>query len=959
MRHLKLVFFIFLFLGLFYAEPSYAKETVQNSDLKDMAIHTYGGGVLLQKVFNAISLILYGDSKTGLGKAFNGILRITLAIGGMSSVALAFFREKFDPLIRNFLLPAIGIVSCVLVPKTTVNIYDHLASKTSSTQVGVLYQVSNVPFVLAKIATLASSMGYQLECLFTGSSHGVNDQMYNWTGNIYAANEVFKAKKCRIASPVLETNFREFCRECVFRDLGIGLYSKDALVKTSNILQFLEKNTSNIRTVFYKDAQEEKILTCKEAMKQMNLLFKNGNAEKSAKEIAIGELGDQVHFLLDKQKNGTDVQNLIKQQIAIDVLREEIPGNLSSFSSRRAEILQKENQKTLGALGVSSIVAMRNFFEATIYMVFPIVVLISLLSFGIKSLIQWLHFILWVNIWPVFYIVINFMLSSIWDLRKQAIDPSALHGNLSLTLSTSEGLMDLYSSMESIAAISMAFIPFLSWIIIKGGVGQMVQMASSLMAPAQSAASTSAQEVTSGNYSYGNLSLDNVSGYNSSMYKQSYSGSYSQGSVMIDSGSETMTYVPDQGQMYLKQSDSYLREGVSRTEAFNSSLQNSLSRSESSTFEASTAVSSGITETGNKAVGLSEAISRHLQSGENFNTQEMSSAYKAYQYVQGASEDYATTHGIGKDAAIKEMISGSVGGGLFGVKGDFQMSSQDGVSKSEGHQASDRTFDSKTFQDQIQTIKNLSKGEVASVLGSEDAKYHEDFVQSYSNTESSVDQWRAAHSQHESLSNLSSDMKSENLSVHQNLNQRFVEFLAEKFDNDTSLVVSNAELPHSDPRKAALIDEFVSEYIPAKTTVNNSIPEYYESHKTNVKSNHITNFPENQQNIYKEGVAKIGHSFGDTQKSIDDIENRVLEDKVNRDQRIDEKKGNLSGQYNPMKNETKQITDYDNPILVQYFKESAVMHPVKTTKGISVGVWNMLFGDQNQSLQGGQNEQKP
>src|SRR5207249_3504205 len=111
-------------------------------------------------------------------------------------------------------------------------------------------------------------------------------------------------------------------------------------------------------------------------------------------------------------------------------------------------------------------------------------IIVSLLSFGVQTIIQWLQFVLWVNTWPVFYIVLNFMLNSIWDMRKKAI----LGDGPYLTLFSSEGLADLYSSMESIAAIALAFIPYLSWILLKGGVSQMVHLASSIMSPAQSAA---------------------------------------------------------------------------------------------------------------------------------------------------------------------------------------------------------------------------------------------------------------------------------------------------------------------------------------------------------------------------------------------------------------------------------------------------------------------------------------
>jgi conjugal transfer mating pair stabilization protein TraG len=919
-----LVFTLFLIsFSDVYAATSTQETTILGYKETGAAIHTYGGGKLLEKVFNAIAMILYGDAKTGIGKAFNGILRIALAIGGFSSICLAFFREKFDTIIKSFFLPAVGITCAILIPRTTVYIQDHLASKAESTEVAPLIRVDNVPFFLGKFATLSSTVSYQLELLFTGVTHGVNDKTYNWTGNIYAGREAFKAKKCRIANPVLEDNFREFCRECVFRDIGIGLYSKDELVKTPNILEFLERKTSNIRTVFYKEPAsaksastflgalfdkdqstainnqlESKMVTCREAMKKMNQLF--GGKEANTKEMVFGEIGSQVGFLLGQQKQeGKEIQNLIKQQIAIDTLKEELPGNLSAFSAKRAEILQKENQKTLGALGVYSIVSMRNFFEATIYMVFPLVILISLLSFGITPFIQWLQFILWINTWPVFFIVVNFMLSSIWDFRKTSV----LRGDTTLNLFNSEGLADLYSSMESIAAVALAFIPYLSWILLKGGVSQMVQLASSLMAPAQGAASTAAAEKTSGNYSFGNVSLDSVSGYNASMFKQSYSGSLSQDSIGIDTGTQTTTYTP-QGEMFLKQGDSYLREGISRSHAFNSSLQNSLNNSESASFESSQAVSSGITETTNKAVGLTDAISRHIQSGQNYNTQETSSTHQAYQYLLGATEDYANTHGVGRDTALKTMLSAGIGGNLWAIKGDAQGSLSDGVSNYESQLGSTKSFDSKTFQDQLQVIKNLSQGEVASVLGSEDAKFHEDFVESLSNTESSMDQWRAAHSKQEAYSELSSYASSENISVQQNLNQRFVEFLSEKFDRDPGLVSDAADLPHNNPRKIELIDEFVKDFLPSKVE-RPHLEESYHNTLQETQFNPRETYDERKEDVIDRGEVKTGRSSGSTSSQVEALkskiemrENEIFEQKDRISDRLGEQKKSTDESYN-------------------------------------------------------------
>lgn len=860
----------FVFVALFATTSCFAGDT-------DTAIHTYGGGPLLEKVFNAIAMILYGDAQTGIGKAFNGIVRLSMLIGGFCCACLAFFREKFDPLIKTFFLPAVCIVSCLLIPRTSVLIIDHIGQKTPSAAVWGTKKVDNVPFFLGKFATLVSEVSYRLERLFTGRAHDPNDKMYDWTGNIYAGENIFRARKCRISNQVLEDNFREFCRECVFRDIGIGLYTKDQLVKTPTLLTFLQENTSNMRTMFYKDPLEKgtqpECLSCREAMKKMNLLF-NGT-KGNTKDILFGEIGNQVHFLLGQKELGTkELQNLMKQQIAIDLLKEELPGSLNSFAAKRAEILQKENQKILGALGASSLVAMRNFFEATIYMVFPIVLIVALLSFGIQAITQWIQFVLWVNTWPLFYIVVNFLLNSIWDARKKTV----LGDSQTLTIFNSEGLSDLYSSMESIAAIALAFIPYLSWILLKGGVGQMVQLASSLMSPAQTAASTAASEKTSGNYSFGNVNLESTNGYNAQMFRQTYSGVLSQGSVGIDTGTQTLTYAPIQDELYLKQSDSYLREGISRTEAFNSSLQDSLSSSQTSLQESSNSVSESLTNSTNKGVGFVDAISRHLQKGENFNSQESSSAQESFQYIKNVTDDYAKSKGVGTDMAFRELLSAGVGIGgsmnIFSGKLDGQFSYQDGVSRQSSDTESERSSESSAFQHHLQTVRNLSSGEVASILGSEDAKLHQDFVQSLNETDSSIDQWRAAYSKQESLSSLQSYAESENLSVHQNLNQRFVEFLREKYQGDVGQVVDATELNHLNPQKRQLINEFVSEYLPSKMSSENLTP----SHEVNLNRPEGVSkktFENDKISLKDRMSSKIGHEFGELGADITHMASRT------------------------------------------------------------------------------------
>lgn len=892
---------LFLFIGAF--QMCHASHPFAIKEPSDTAIHTYGGGGLLAKVFNAVSMLIYGNDKGTVSKTFNAILRVALTVGGFSSICIAFFREKFEPLVKCFFLPAVGILSILLVPRTTVTIQDHLVQKVKDANKPALITVQHVPFFLGKFASLVSTVSYNFNQALEGVSHGTDDAMYNWTGHIYAAENIFQAKKCRIANRLLEDNFREFCRECAYRDIGIGLYSKDELVHAKHLLKFLEEHTSNIRTVFYRgsalDPTQGRFLTCKEAMQSMNLLF-NGQ-EGNAKEIVVGEMGNDVFFLLGQKERGeAAIKNLIKQQIAIDVLKEEIPGTLSSFASKRAEILQKENQKILGALGASSIVAMRNFFEALIYTVFPLMIVVSLLSFGIKPLISWVQFVLWVNTWPPFYVVVKFLLNSIWEFRRK----SAWGESVDLTIFTSEGLADLYSSMESIAAVAMAFIPFLSWIILKGGVHQMVHMASSLMSPAQSAASTAAAEKTTGNYSFGNISMDSISGYNAQMFKQSYSGQLSAGSVSLDTGRETATYVPESRGLYVRQADSYLREGISRSEAFSSALQDSLSSSQTASSETSKMASTSVAETANKAIGLSEAVSKSIQSGNTWNKQESSSFQEAYQYLSGVADEYGKSKGISKDDALREVISGGLSGGgllkMVGIKGEAQFSSQEGVSKHESDSIMEKAMQTESFQKHIQAITNLSRSEVGSILGSEDTKLHEDFSHSFAETQSSIDQWRAAYSKQQSLSNLESSSHSENVSFNQKLDQQFVEFVSERFDGDVGRVSDILDLPNSNPQKRELINEFVAEYLPK--TVSSDISTLEETYQGDAQSRQGVSkaaFEARVENFKEEMSPRVDGGFGRVGKNVERLKDEIGNEDLKLKGEIGQEKKKLA--YDPSK----------------------------------------------------------
>src|SRR5258708_34724930 len=112
-----------------------------------LTIVTYGGGEILQHIFNAIAKLFYGNE--------SGIIRplmvICASIGGFWAICKAVLSLSIDPLISKYLFPLIAISTLFLIPSTSVRIEDVLKDRS--------YKVDHVPVLLAKFSELVSSIG--------------------------------------------------------------------------------------------------------------------------------------------------------------------------------------------------------------------------------------------------------------------------------------------------------------------------------------------------------------------------------------------------------------------------------------------------------------------------------------------------------------------------------------------------------------------------------------------------------------------------------------------------------------------------------------------------------------------------------------------------------------------------------------------------------------------------------
>lgn len=827
----------------------------QNLEAGEWQIHTFGGGELITNVLNMVKLILYGNSKTELGAAFGGFAKIILALGSVSAAIILVFKQSPGFYFKNFLIPSFFVLNVLLLPRTDVVIHDDAIRNSSTTKLFSVTKVDSVPFLYGAFISLLSELSYNFTKLLEQCTHQVNDRIYNWTGRIYAGEYALRLKNDYLFTKDLESNFREYCKTCVWNDLERGLYSKQELINSPNLLQFLKERTSNLNTVSYLDPSaasgKREFLTCREAIQKMSDQFQNKGVLKGpmdfidkwlpksgpslnqqAQQIMVSQIDPQesdLNYLLGQSQNNT-LSSLRIQSGLIKMLKEELPGTQVSFAARRAEAQNRESMKTTGAIAASNLVTMKNVFEALVYFSFPLICLFTLIPMMQKLILSWMKACIWLATLAPFYVIINAILSILWHKKKSLMFGS----NTDLTIYTHDGLLDLYDSMEAVAALAIGSIFTISLILTRSGFAGLSHALPSMFSSGQSAANAAAADKVTGNYSFQNVSLGNTSGYNYDTFKQNYSGSLGYGGVSINDASQSTTYDLTRDQAYVHQESSRLRDSISQTDGFSQSVQSQLTVAENAVSEESAQFSDSMSNVSNHAVGLLQAYASHSQSGQNISLTESSGAQQTFQKMDSLAQEYSKMHNVSYDQAIREMAE--VGAGFnFGLRLGGHASFQDGSVTSDALGSADKYAQAESFSHLLQEASNYSSSEMGQIMDSKDLRKHEDFSASWNKTASMADHLRASYSKQESLSQLQSDAESSNLSVQRSLDQYFVNYLREAFDGDMGAVNAVLRKSPTDPEKLSYINEFVAAYKP-EALQQKSMKESYESHKSSVDS---------------------------------------------------------------------------------------------------------------------------
>ncbi|WP_298435658.1 conjugal transfer protein TraG N-terminal domain-containing protein [Ottowia sp.] len=489
-------------------------------------IYAYQNSASLFGVFNAAAAIhASGDYLSAVAAvAFCGFVA--------ALIAYAFAPEKLQG--WKWLATVVLVFSLLIVPKVTVGIVD----KTGSAPVQV---VDNVPFGAALLGSLTSTIGHTLTGLFEtafqvipGAGALPSELSYERNGLMFGNRLIRETSGVVFQDPNFRTDLINFIHNCTTYDLLDGTISPSAF-STSDDVWPLMATPNPARFTPITSAAGGTIETCPTA-------YLNLNGRLPAQ---ITRLQGQLAFQLNPTLPGAAAASVISGQIqqaylknsiasasatAADLIRQNAMLNAISDTGKivgqkvndpaamvlavgRAQGVAQQNAAWLnaGKVAEQALPVFRNVVEAVSYALFPLFVLLLLLTSGREAMMAFKGYaaiLIWIQLWPPLYAVLNYMASiyASYDIAAAADLGTGLKG---LNLQTASSIYSRTISGEAIVGYLSISIPFLAWTAVK----RMENFGSAMvggLSGLQTMLGASTGSAALGNTSLGNVSMDQM-----------------------------------------------------------------------------------------------------------------------------------------------------------------------------------------------------------------------------------------------------------------------------------------------------------------------------------------------------------------------------------------------------------------------------------------------------------------
>ena len=776
----------------------------------EFTVITYGAGEVISTTFNAIAALI--NSKTGT--LYQPLVRCALIVG-LIWATVSMIQGDHMKFLNKWVIPLFLALVLFFAPTCNVIIFDPVT--------GYRFKVDHVPWGLGAIAGVISRIGDKLTKEIEKTFSLPDDLKYHKTGAVMASHLIGNARTFHITNTDLAETLQSFISQCVVYDALLGKkYTLHDLKNSPDIWKLACENPSPARSFMFKPPgknQKSQIVTCDKVVSVLDQWLRRDvqNAfqlfesqvfgkkdRREAPHLASLAPGSQLKQYLPGAFNymtqmSKSAEEIMMQQMMMYGVVSGIEntstslGNAPNFAVRRAYLQGRANEETIAGVAAQKLIAMKNVLEALIYASFIFILPLALLPAGWSTIGRWIGLVLWIQLWPPLYAILNFIMNV--SVKSKGIgmitSPEGAPDGSGLTIANSVGFMNLHADMAAQAGFMSLAVGTLAYALVKGGAAGFSQLASHMTGPATAAAGRASEDLVSGNYSFGNVSQGTVQAYNASFGQQNHSPSYSSGSFTQNDGVISRTTGSEGGHV-VNVSNSNLRSNLNFSESLSNSYTEQASCAKQMSENQMVASAQAESDHNRQVMDFSEHKAKQTSGSESYSTGETASANQSFTKLDGLVDRFAKDHSISKEAAAQVLASASasietgVGFQVLGTGASAKASA--GITGQVSASTVNRDLFSKaqdySKQSNFQTALSQASQSARDSRYSENSDQGKRAVSSINDSYEKSHQYRneasASLQKSESFSEMASMTKQNAGSINASLNQEYVNWLQDQ-----------------------------------------------------------------------------------------------------------------------------------------------------------------------------------
>lgn len=545
----------------------------------DIEIATTWNVETLYYVFNGVAAIMSGHG-------FSGLLKVVFFFALMIGIFTYAGNRQFE--MAQWFIQALVFTTVLNMPIARVAI-------TDSTGLEPPRVVAHVPFALAVVAQTTNLAGVWLTRTYE-TVFGVPDELALQQGDLAFGHRILRnVNKAVIREPELRSDLMQFIKECTLYDIKDGIITANQIVGETDTWNTIFNNTSPARYVTYhtlspmpttrpctdaavylKEKVEGGLAAAQIFYGRQN--FTRADSDGTASAMFASAIGTSYDWILASSASASDAM----KQAMFNNLWREAGSELPALMGDTARIQELQNLQaaaqaarqsdgsnaTISMLAQETLPHMRNWIEAILYGLFPIVVVLVVVApqDGVKNIIGgYAMSLAWIALWPILFALINHLSLLLLQHKMTALNLAS-----GVPFQLSDVFDATLSDEQAAIGYMVILVPFMAGMLIKMGQGGFMFVADKMTGAFSGAAGAAGSNLAVGNQSMGQVGVDTASVNSTSMHKYDSNLGLSSGGAAFSYGNGDAATLAANGSQALAQFQNKLLTSMNVAKNFQS-----------------------------------------------------------------------------------------------------------------------------------------------------------------------------------------------------------------------------------------------------------------------------------------------------------------------------------------------------------------------------------------------------